>query len=72
MSFADLAQSLLERKQQIDHVRVNEKAEEIAHAAGSLPAAARVAAKANAPHAVARKSTGMTPLLRTLCFLAVS
>ena len=32
MSFADLAQSLLERKQQINHVRVNEKAEEIAHA----------------------------------------
>ena len=31
MSFADLAQSLLERKQQIDHARVNEKAEEIAH-----------------------------------------
>lgn len=32
MSFADLAQSLLERKQQIDHARVNEIAEEIAHA----------------------------------------
>jgi len=36
------------------------------------PVAAMNSAKANVPHPVAMKRTGMTPLSRTLYFLAVS